>query len=110
MPPVPDWADVIALDYSNQQLRKEMIESMRFWLKEYDIDGFRCDVAAMVPTDFWNDARKELDKTKKYLCWPKLMRWDLQRKSFRYDLRLAVQRLGNEIAKGRNRRRILMPT
>ena len=58
VPPVPDWADVIALDYSNQQLRKEMIESMRFWLKEYDIDGFRCDVAAMVLTDFWNEARK----------------------------------------------------
>lgn len=65
VPPVPDWSDVIDLDYNNKNLRLAMIDAMNFWLKETDIDGFRCDVAEMVPTDFWIECRKELDKTKK---------------------------------------------
>lgn len=52
---------MIDLDYSNQDLRVEMISSMKFWLETADIDGFRCDMAMLVPTDFWNAARKELD-------------------------------------------------
>ena len=65
VPPVPDWSDVIDLDYNNKAMRIAMIDAMNFWLKETDIDGFRCDVAEMVPTDFWIDCRTELDKTKK---------------------------------------------
>ncbi len=60
-----DWWDVADLNYDNKEMRKEMIESMRYWLTAADIDGFRCDVAGWVPTDFWIDARRELDKTKK---------------------------------------------
>lgn len=60
-----DWYDVADLNYDNKEMRKEMIESMRYWLTAADIDGFRCDVAGWVPTDFWIDARSELDKTKK---------------------------------------------
>ena len=59
-----DWTDVLALDYENPELRKEMIKSMEYWIKEADIDGFRCDVAMLVPTDFWDVARKELDAIK----------------------------------------------
>lgn len=64
VPPVPDWKDVIDLNYDNQELRKYMINALKFWVKECNIDGFRCDVADMVPTDFWEEARKELDKVK----------------------------------------------
>ena len=64
IPPVPDWTDVIDLDYNNQDLRNYMIESLKFWVQETDIDGFRCDVAGMVPLDFWEDARSELEKIK----------------------------------------------
>jgi cyclomaltodextrinase / maltogenic alpha-amylase / neopullulanase len=64
VPPVPDWKDVIDLNYDNKALRTYMINAMKFWIKKCDIDGFRCDVADMVPTDFWVDARKELDKVK----------------------------------------------
>ena len=60
-----DWWDVADLNYDNKNMRREMIESMKYWLKEADIDGFRCDVAGWVPTDFWIDARKELDGVKK---------------------------------------------
>ncbi len=58
------WPDVADLNYDNQDMRKEMIESMKYWVKEYDIDGFRCDYAAGVPADFWNEARYELSKVK----------------------------------------------
>ncbi len=64
VPPVPDWHDVIDLNYANKGLRKYMINALKYWVKECDIDGYRCDVASMVPTDFWIEARKELDKIK----------------------------------------------
>jgi len=64
VPPVADWGDVIDLNYDNKDMRKAMIEDMKYWLTGTDIDGFRCDVAEMVPTDFWDEARKELDKVK----------------------------------------------
>ncbi|HEX8558481.1 MAG TPA: alpha-amylase family glycosyl hydrolase [Pyrinomonadaceae bacterium] len=59
-----DWSDVAELNYDNPALRRYMIDVLKFWLREYDLDGFRCDVAAEVPTDFWEQARAELDKVK----------------------------------------------
>lgn len=59
-----DWTDVRKLDYSNQELRDSMIAAMKFWLTETDIDGFRCDVAEQVPTDFWKTCIAELKKVK----------------------------------------------
>jgi|WetSurMetagenome_2_1015567.scaffolds.fasta_scaffold35000_2 cyclomaltodextrinase / maltogenic alpha-amylase / neopullulanase len=64
IPPNADWTDVADLDYSQPGLRKYMIGMMRWWVKDIGIDGFRCDVAEMVPTDFWNDARASLNKVK----------------------------------------------
>ncbi|MBE5826055.1 MAG: alpha-amylase [Butyrivibrio sp.] len=58
------WPDVADLNYDNADMRKEMIECMKYWIREYDIDGFRCDYAPGVPVDFWEEARKELDKVK----------------------------------------------
>ena len=59
-----DWTDCAQLDYSNREMRREMVSSMKFWLTNFDIDGFRCDMAGLVPTDFWEDARMELQKVK----------------------------------------------
>jgi glycosidase len=59
-----DWTDIINLDYSHPELRKYMTEAMKYWVRETDIDGFRCDVAGFVPIDFWNNARRELDQIK----------------------------------------------
>ena len=58
------WPDVADLNYDNADMRKEMIECMKYWVEEYDVDGFRCDYAAGVPEDFWREARIELDKVK----------------------------------------------
>ena len=59
-----DWTDVYKFDYSNPEMRKMMTDAMAFWLREADIDGFRCDVAGEVPTDFWNENRPQLEKVK----------------------------------------------
>jgi len=59
-----DWADIIELDYDRPDVRQYMIEAMKYWVVRADIDGFRCDVAGFVPTDFWNQARRELDAIK----------------------------------------------
>lgn len=62
--PVPDWADVAALNYANPELRKYMLDMLKYWLRDFDLDGFRCDVASMVPVDFWEDARRQLEEIK----------------------------------------------
>jgi glycosidase len=62
--PVPDWTDVAGLNYANPALRQYMITMLKYWIKECDVDGFRCDAAPMVPTDFWDQARAELSAVK----------------------------------------------
>lgn len=59
-----DWDDIIDLDYQHPALRQYMIEAMKYWISEVDIDGYRCDVAGFVPIDFWSTVRKELDTLK----------------------------------------------
>jgi glycosidase len=54
-PPIPVWNDVVHLDYGAPALRREMEEIMAWWIREFDIDGYRVDVAGMVPNDFWPD-------------------------------------------------------
>ncbi len=58
------WDDVAQLDYSKTEVRKAMIDAMKYWITEADIDGFRCDFTQGVPVDFWNEARTELDTLK----------------------------------------------
>lgn len=64
VPPVADWADVIDLNYENKELWPHMIDALEYWVNDFNIDGYRCDVAAMVPNEFWSDARKELETIK----------------------------------------------
>lgn len=62
--PNSDWTDVADLDYSKPGLRRYMIDMMKWWVNDVGIDGFRCDVAELVPTDFWEQARRELEAIK----------------------------------------------
>ncbi len=62
--PIDDWTDVCDLDYNNPALRKAMIGAMQYWLRTADIDGFRVDMAGLVPNDFWAEARPALDSVK----------------------------------------------
>ena len=58
-----DWTDISKLNYDNQDMRNEMLKSMHWWMDSIGIDGFRCDVAGEVPTDFWNWAMADLRQT-----------------------------------------------
>lgn len=69
VPPVADWADVAGLDYSKPELRRYIIDMLKSWVRDYDIDGYRCDVALMIPIDFWDQARAEVDKVKHNTIW-----------------------------------------
>mgnify|MGYP001019688410 CR=1 FL=1 len=60
-----DWTDVAKLNFNSKPMRSAMTEAMKHWVTKYDIDGFRCDVAFLVPVDFWNENRKALEKIKK---------------------------------------------
>jgi glycosidase len=63
-PQVEYWTDVVGLDYRDPGLWLAMTEAMVWWLNNADIDGFRCDVASLVPTPFWEQARAALDRIK----------------------------------------------
>ena len=62
-----DWTDISKLNYGNQDMRNEMLKAMHWWMDSIGIDGFRCDVAGEVPTDFWNWAMSDLRKTYPYM-------------------------------------------
>lgn len=59
-----DWSDVADFNYDNQDLRDEMAKAMAFWVSEYDVDGFRADVAHSVPVEFWEQARTTIEQVK----------------------------------------------
>ncbi len=63
------WSDVSQLNYDNREVWKNMIDVLKFWIKEYDIDGYRCDMAHLVPLDFWVEAKKKISKFKDNLFW-----------------------------------------
>ncbi|MGA9450086.1 MAG: alpha-amylase family glycosyl hydrolase [Verrucomicrobiia bacterium] len=62
IPPNPAWTDVAGLNYANPDVRRYMIDMMKYWLKDFGVDGYRCDVTPTVPLEFWEAARTELEK------------------------------------------------
>jgi len=59
-----DWDDVIQLDYENEEVHNAMADAMLYWVKEFDVDGYRCDAAERVPMSFWKRVRKDMDEVK----------------------------------------------
>ena len=60
-----DWSDTAKLNYAEREVWRGQIESMKFWVQKHNIDGFRCDMAMLVPLEFWQEARRELRCVKK---------------------------------------------
>ena len=100
IPEGTDWSDTADLNYENQDMRKYMIESLKFWLTNADVDGFRCDVAGMVPTNFWEQARKELDAEKPVFMLAEDGGHELLEKAFDMGYGWDFHHLMNHIAKG----------
>jgi cyclomaltodextrinase len=77
-----DWGDIIDFDYNKPELRKYMTEALVYWVKEADIDGYRCDVAGFIPVDFWEQVRLELDQVKPVFMLAEWESRDLHKKAF----------------------------
>jgi len=77
-----DWQDIIDFDYDQPGLRQYMTEALTYWVRETHIDGYRCDVAGFVPTDFWENARAELDAIKPVFMLAEWESRDLHRRAF----------------------------
>jgi hypothetical protein len=65
---VPDWTDVIDLNHPNPALSAYLIETLQGWAT-FGVDGFRCDVASLVPEDFWLEARRKVAEVKQGVIW-----------------------------------------
>ena len=96
-----DWTDVAELNFDNKNLRKAMIEDMKYWLTEFNIDGFRCDVAGEVPTDFWDNATSELNKVKPVFMLAEAEKADLMVKAFDMQYGWEAHHVLNGIAQGK---------
>jgi len=59
-----NWADVADLNFDNVKMRAAMIDAMKYWVFEANVDGFRCDYADGVPFDFWKQAIDSLNNIK----------------------------------------------
>ena len=59
-----DWTDTAKLNYANHDVWLGEIDAMRYWVEEFGVDGFRCDMAMLVPIEFWQEASGELHKLK----------------------------------------------
>lgn len=64
---VGDWSDIADLDFNQRDLWDELIDVLLFWANK--VDGFRCDVAPLIPLDFWLEARAKVEKVNKDLVW-----------------------------------------
>lgn len=62
--PMPAWSDLAQLDVNNREMWRAMSDAMAFWVRECDVDGFRCDIADYVPVEFWEYSRARLEKIK----------------------------------------------
>ncbi len=77
-----DWTDTYELNYDNKDMRDAMTDALKYWIKDFNIDGYRCDMAHEVPTDFWNDVRKSLDSIKPVFMLAESENYDLLEHAF----------------------------
>jgi glycosidase len=102
IPPNPDWSDIADLNFDSQPMRRAMIDAMDYWVKETNIDGFRCDVAWGVPQDFWEAATASLDSIKPvYMLAEDEDHPALLEKAFESNYAWKLHHILNEVAQGK---------
>jgi glycosidase len=98
-----NWTDVAHLNYESQEMRAAMLNAMKFWVEETDIDGYRADHAKGVPVDFWNEAGTELNKIKPvYMLAEDEEHPELLNQAFNSNYSWRLHHLMNEVAQGKN--------
>ena len=98
--PVKDWTDAAGLDYTQPGLREYMTNALIYWIDEADIDGYRCDVAGMVPVSFWNEAVPKLKKVKQVFMLAEWETPEMHDVAFDTTYSFDFYHLMNAIAKG----------
>ena len=98
------WADVADLNYDNKNMRSEMIDEMLYWIKDENIDGFRCDVASAVPLDFWEEAISKIRDEKDVFMLAEAEEPELVKGKRLFDMVYAWERhhIFNEMANEEN--------
>ncbi|MCK5169779.1 MAG: alpha-glucosidase C-terminal domain-containing protein, partial [Bacteroidales bacterium] len=99
--PVDDWTDVADFNFEVPEMRAYMIDALKYWVKEFNIDGYRCDVVWATPFDFWDDARLELDKIKPVFMLAEANEPELHDKAFDMTYGWDMHHLWNDIAQGK---------
>lgn len=61
-PSLNDWYDTVKLNYTNRDTWHKMLKIIQFWCGK-GVDGFRCDMAEMVPVEFWRWMIAEVRKS-----------------------------------------------
>lgn len=97
-----DWTDVLALDYDNKVLWNAMCDEMKWWLENTDIDGFRCDVASHVPTEFWDSVRIVFEEIKpEIFMLAEADKPELNKNAFEMSYAWAMHHLMGQVAQGK---------
>ena len=99
--PVDDWTDVADFNYDVPEMQAYMTDALKYWVKEFDIDGYRCDVAGMVPIEFWNNVRAELDQIKPVFMLAEANEPELHEYAFDMTYAWDMHFLWNDIAQGK---------
>lgn len=100
-PPGTNWTDVADLNYENPDMKAAMLDAMKYWVVEFDVDGYRADYAGGVPTSFWETAREELEKIKPvYMLAEDDQQIRLLSRAFNSNYGWALYNLMNKTAKG----------
>ena len=99
--PLFDWTDVIQFDYEQPGLRQYMIDALKFWISETDIDGFRFDVAHMIPVSFWNEVRPALYGVKEVFMLAESDQPVLNKEAFDATYDWKLHHIMNQVAQGK---------
>ncbi len=109
LPGHPEWTDTAKLDYDQPELCRYITDMMKYWITEFDIDGYRCDVAHFVPDFFWREAIADIQKIKPVLMLAESdLPW-LHRCGFHMTYSTKLYWLFNAIAKGKRSVSAIVP-
>lgn len=95
------WTDVADFNFDNKELWAYHRDVLKFWIEEYDVDGFRCDVAHGVPIEFWAAIIPEVRKVKPIVMLAEAEGADLHKNGFDVSYAWEFHHAMNEIAKGK---------
>lgn len=95
-----DWTDTYELNYDNKNMRAGMLDALKYWITDFGIDGYRCDMAHEVPTDFWNDVRPALDSIKPVFMLAESENYDLLEHAFDANYSWELMHMMADVSKG----------